>query len=93
MVHVWYMHGENIDIARRLFGACVVYVQCIHDQDYSKEEKQTPSTYQTWMDEVSSIRRAALVNNMVLKAMIFRFEKEQKNHRITMVFYFILILF
>ena len=37
-VHVGCMYGENTNFVRCLLGACVVYVQYIRDQEYSKEE-------------------------------------------------------
>ena len=67
MVYVRCMYGENTGIVRCSFVACMVYVQCIHDQDYSKEEQQTRPRSKTRKAVISSNRKVALVNNMVLK--------------------------
>ena len=53
-----------------MYSVCTVYVQFIRDQDYSKEEQQT-RTYPNQMEVVSSNRKAALMNTMVLKATLF----------------------
>ena len=88
VVQVWCMYGENTTIVRCLLGACLVLVWCVHDQEYSKEEQETRTPSETRKAVISSNKKAAWVNTMVLKATLFWIKKKQeKYHNNGILFY------
>ena len=79
-------HSKNCKTVSR----CTVYVQFMYSSFATKIILKKNKLKSARMAVFLSNRNTALVNNMVLKAMLFWVEKKQEKYRITMVFYFII---